>query len=169
MRFALTLLVILALALAAFVLAARWRSPGEPTLDAIYRMVFGSPDLGAVDIRSFSRRTSPNDALAAPPGTTVSKADIETAPLALEPTEIWKRLEGAITARGESFAMVAEEAGMRRYIIRTPSLRFPDTLIVELAKVESGQSIALYSASQIGYDDFKANRMRVEAILSAMK
>ena len=37
-------------------------------LAVVYETIFGSPDLGPVDFETFTRASSPNTALACPPG-----------------------------------------------------------------------------------------------------
>ncbi len=58
---------------------------------------------------------------------------------------------------------------MRRYVVRSRWMRFPDTLTVQVITRPDGNSIALYSRSQIGSYDWGMNRKRIEAILESLK
>jgi Protein of unknown function (DUF1499) len=174
MRFVLWALVLVFAGLGAAMLYAKWRSPADPFLDAFYKLIAGPPDRGYVDLKSFSRGSTNNTALAAPANFwTGGKPDIETNPVALLEAEILSRLEATISRDGSSFSMVEErrepDGLMRRYVVRTPLMRFPDTLTIRLVAGANGTGIALYTASQLGSRDQGTNRKRIEAILAALK
>jgi uncharacterized protein (DUF1499 family) len=174
MRFVLWILILAVLALVAAGLFAKWRFPDDPINDAFFRLVFGPPDQGPFDMANPKRTGASNDALAAPRGYLKEIApDIETNPVHGTPEDVFKRIETLLTVQGWHIAMVQEAAepdgAMRRYVVRTKWLRFPDTLTVQLVKGPDSMGIAMYSRSQIGNYDWGVNRARIEMILQGLK
>nr|WP_256477787.1 DUF1499 domain-containing protein [Aurantimonas marianensis] len=50
----------------------------------------------------------------------------------------------------------------RRYVARTPVLRFPDTVDAEAIAGDGGTQLRLYSRSLLGHSDFGANAARLK-------
>jgi uncharacterized protein (DUF1499 family) len=174
MRFVLSVLIAAVIGLCVLAIYAMIRSPGEPVHDALYKLVFGTPDLGRVELRALKRSGSRNDAFAAPPGySRDTPPDLETAPVSGTPDDIFARVEDALRILGGSAALaesaVTPDGPMRRYVVRTRWLRFPDTLTVQLIKSAEGTGIALYSRSQIGSYDWGVNRKRINSIVAALR
>jgi uncharacterized protein (DUF1499 family) len=133
-------------------------------MDRVWSLIFGNPDLGAVDFQNLVRRTQPNDALICPPD------HCPNAGLDLEPP-VWpveaEHLRSIVSAVAceQPGTTSLEERGDRqmRYLVRSRLLRFPDTVNVEVVgRGENRATLALYSRSQIGRTDFGTNRRRLE-------
>jgi uncharacterized protein (DUF1499 family) len=174
MRFVLSILILAVVGLTLTGLYAKWRFPDEPITDALFHMLFGPPDQGAVDMANPKRTGASNDALAAPAGyLKTGIADIVTEPVSGTAAEIFKRIDESLVVQGWHIAIVQEAAEadgpMRRYIVRTKWLRFPDTLTIKLITGPEKTGIAMYSRSQIGSYDWGVNRSRIVSILASLK
>lgn len=164
-------LTLLAAAILVLGLAARveWSVVG---LDDLWTAIAGPADLGPVDFKTLSRRTTPNDALACPPGfCPTAKSDLDVPVFATEVAQLREELEKIALADGEvEKVFTSPHDGTERYVARSRLMRFPDTvsvLAIDLAPQRS--SIALYSRSQLGRSDFGANKARLERWLAALR
>jgi hypothetical protein len=174
MRFLIFSTLILVVAITLTIVVAKVTHVGDDWRDATYNLVFGKPDIAIVDFQTLKRRTSPNDALACPRETCAAKPDRLTETDKRTRPEIWTVIEGALFARKDDRRSVTEESTpvseTRVYVVRTPSMRFPDVLQVSLTDSPAGGTmIAIYSASQIGYSDMGANLKRIDALLKALE
>jgi uncharacterized protein (DUF1499 family) len=137
--------------------------------EGVWSAAFGPPDLGPVAFESLARRTSPNDALACPPGRCgAARSDLTPPVFALPSAELRQRLaeallrEPLVTYVGGDSRLPAD-----RYVQRTALMRYPDTIEIRYFDLgEGGSTLALYSRSQIGYSDMGANRARLERWLA---
>lgn len=133
--------------------------------------MFGPADLGAVDFARLQRRSSPNDALAAPAGFPVpARADIATPVFALDARALRDAMATALAAEPKLQRVAADaRAGTERYVQRTALLGFPDTIDILYVDLPGGRSsVAIYSRSKIGYGDHGANRARIERWLARL-
>jgi len=131
--------------------------------------VFGPADLGPVDVARLQRRSSPNDALAAPPGFAgTARADLASPVFALDARALRAAMARALAAENSLQRVDADaRAGTERYVQRTRLLGFPDTIDVLYVDLPDGRSsLALYSRSKLGYGDHGANRARLERWLA---
>ncbi len=161
------LLVILAIA--GFGLAVMRAFPGSPFgIDRLWA-AFGPADQGAVDFTRLARRVSPNDALACPPGLCAAAVPDIVSPVWDVPYhELRERLRTAVLATKGEAVQVAEAIPGRgdRFVVRTPLMRFPDTVDVMVLPAEGGKStVAIYSRSLIGRSDLGANLARIKGWL----
>jgi uncharacterized protein (DUF1499 family) len=131
-------------------------------LEGAWALVFGPPDLGAVDFATLARRRTPNDALVAPEGL-CRQADVDrVAPAHRVPAERLRAIlaEVALSERGTT--RLAATGAQDRFLVRTPFFRFPDTVNAEAVPRGEGEAaLALYSRSQIGGYDFGVNGARL--------
>jgi uncharacterized protein (DUF1499 family) len=132
-------------------------------MDRIWRLIFGNPDLGAVDFRTLLRRTQPNDALICPRDHCPHAAPDREPPAWPVAPEQLRAIVSAV-ARAEPGTSPLEDRGDQlRYLVRSRLFRFPDTVNVEIIGRPGGEAtLALYSRSQIGRSDLGANRRRLE-------
>jgi uncharacterized protein (DUF1499 family) len=158
-----TTLIVLGLLVAAFVatLALRDRPFG---VERVWSAAFGPPDLGPIDFTRLVRRSTPNDALVCPPGLCGSAMpDVLSSIYALSPHDLRSRF--AAIALEEPGAVQVGEAGSGRgdrFVVRTPLMRYPDTVDVMVLPIEGGRStVALYSRSQLGRSDLGTNLQRL--------
>lgn len=124
----------------------------------------GPADLGDVDFATFTRRDTPNDALACGEGLCAAKADVPAPVFTLAAEELYARIQPAL-AQEPRLELVAKEPGrgVFRYVQRSLVFRFPDTINVQVVALPDGRStVLLYSRSQIGRGDLGVNRARIE-------
>jgi uncharacterized protein (DUF1499 family) len=126
--------------------------------------LFGPADLGPVTFDTLIRRTSPNDALACPPGICTAKSDVTPPIFAISGPELEKAFAKVIASEPRVELVASDDSGLtQRYVQRTRIMRFPDTIVVKFIDLGDGRStIALYSRSQLGESDFGVNRARIE-------
>lgn len=132
---------------------------------------FGNPDLGPVAFETLERRTTPNDALACPPGFCSASSDITSPLFAIEVTELRRLFQQAIAEEPLLTRIDADDGALtERYIQRSSGLRFPDTINIRYIDRGEGRStLALYSRSQIGRNDLGVNRARLERWLGKLE
>jgi uncharacterized protein (DUF1499 family) len=154
------------LALAVAVLAA-----GQlHLLDTAYTRLFGPPDLGPVAFERLIRRASGNDALACPPGECGSaEVNIRPPTYAASANELRQRVRQHFAGQG-AVLVAADDAELHdRFVVRTPLLRFPDTVDVQIFPADAGHaSLAVYSRSQLGIYDFGTNLRRLRRLFEAL-
>lgn len=133
--------------------------------------LFGPADLGDVDFATLVRRSSPNDALACPPGRCTASSDLEVPEFTVDADALRQGL--AAVARSEwRLERIASDDQTRRdrYIQRSTLLGFPDTIVVEFLELPGRRStLAIYSRSKLGYSDLGANRARIERWLGKLQ
>jgi uncharacterized protein (DUF1499 family) len=133
--------------------------------------LIGPADLGPVNFETLKRRTSPNDALACPPGLCSVKSDVAPPVFAVGAPELQKAFAKVIASEPLVTQVARDESGFSaRYVQRTKIMRFPDTVNVRFIDLGEGRStIALYSRSQLGEGDFGVNRARIERWLAKLE
>jgi hypothetical protein len=161
--FALALLAVLALSATVFVATTK----EESVLAAAYELVFGSPDMGAVEFEVFTRGSKPNTALACPAGF-CKNAPSDFVPPVYPVSE--EKLRALITAKvlaEPDTSPVYRHASpglptQDRYIQRTPLMRFPDTINIRFIPLtENTSTLAIFSRSQLGHSDMGVNLARI--------
>jgi uncharacterized protein (DUF1499 family) len=162
-RTAIALLIVLAAAALHFALTSR----EESLLAAVYELVFGSPDLGAVDLETFARAATPNTALACPAGfCRNATADFDPG--------VHQGSEEDLRRRFTEFALAQPRVvpvyrhalpglpTQDRYVQRSRLMSFPDTIDVRfIGLTETTSTLAIYSRSQIGRSDLGVNLARI--------
>jgi len=127
-----------------------------------------------VDPAVIALRGTPNEFLAAVPGTT---AAIPHLPLAIQPLSPRDLLTcfDAVARAQPRVAVVAGDVGSLwiTYVQRSRLIGFPDYVTVKAVPQETGMGDAgagliVYSRSRYGYGDFGVNRRRVTAWLEAL-
>jgi uncharacterized protein (DUF1499 family) len=142
--------------------------------DALWTDLFGQPDVGAYDFDLPKRTGKPNDSLACPePSVACANVPVDHWTPVFEAAgpvvfDVARRLIEAMPG-----AVVVEDQGERlqlRAVVRTPLLRFPDTLSIRVREPAPGQAeVWLYSRSQIGHFDFGANDRRIRDLLRQLQ
>jgi uncharacterized protein (DUF1499 family) len=132
--------------------------------------LLGDPDLGTVAIETVQRQTSPNDALACPKEFCVSRSDLTTAVYAIPASGLRAAFSNVIASEPKITIVETNDAEMTdRYVQRSATLGFPDTIVVKFLDRPEGQStLALYSRSRFGESDFGANLARIERWLDKL-
>lgn len=132
--------------------------------------LFGPADLGPVAFETLARRTTPNDALACPPGICQAQSEVTPPEYAASATDLREAFARVITAEPRLTAVASDDATLTdRYIQRSALMRYPDTIVVRFFDLPEGRStIALYSRSQLGHGDMGVNRARIERWLAKL-
>nr|WP_246734208.1 DUF1499 domain-containing protein [Oharaeibacter diazotrophicus] len=133
--------------------------------------LFGDPDTGPFDFAHPIRTGWPNDALACPPGECADAApDIATTPSTRPAADVLADLRRLVAALPG--AVVVEDVpaeGRFRAVVRTPLLRFPDTVSVRVAALADGRTgVWIYSRSKVGSADLGTNRRRLAGLLAGL-
>ena len=140
--------------------------------EKVWEARFGSPDLGTVQFEDFAKGPLPNQALACPNGVCRDgDRDIISLRYGLSVDELRIAL---LTALDQEDSLERVDDGKDplrlRFVQRTRLLRFPDTIRVQLFSLDAQTTtIALYSQSQVGVDDFGINKARLQRWLSRLK
>lgn len=132
----------------------------------VLKLIAGPADQGPADFANLRTRGTPNDALVAPEGYVQGKRTIDAvAPIFDHPAE---KVRLAIRQVALAEALVeqvgSDNAGLHdRYVQRTPTMRFPDTLDIKVIPLEGGKStVAVYSRALVGIRDYGVNRARID-------
>lgn len=131
-----------------------------------WSLIAGSADLGRYDFAAGRRRDTPNDALACTQGACASP-DVVIPATTLSPAAAIEAAESRL--RGiERFTERVDDRSdpdYARFVVRTPLMRFPDTIDVLADASAAGETwIKAYSRSQLGRSDLGANRNRLQRL-----
>lgn len=123
-------------------------------------------DVGSMDLRSFDRATSPNDALACPAGRCKAKGDIESPVFPVALNSLMAHAKRVISEQPRT-RLIASDDQLEQlvFVQRSRFLGFPDTIWIQGLTIKAGSSLIIYSRSNYGYSDFGVNRERVRAWL----
>lgn len=124
----------------------------------------------AVDFTALELHWKPNQFLLAPPGTT--KASPHAAPpvFAVPPERLRDALLAVIGDEPSAKVLERSADGMIFTAVqRTPLMRYPDFISLEVRPVEGGSTFLAYSRSVFGVRDFDVNRKRIERWLAAVR
>lgn len=128
----------------------------------------GDPDLGYIDFPSVTKTRRPNQFLLCPKDICKNETPDAEPPVFKMTKERLKT--NFITALGTEGRSTVDDAGdSLRFIMRSPILRFPDTINVEFFDVQDGATLAVYARAQIGYRDFRVNEKRVRRWISTLE
>jgi uncharacterized protein (DUF1499 family) len=122
----------------------------------------GLPPAAPVDFGTLRLPSSPNAALAAPPGMTRER-HTEIPVFGIGPDAAWALLRKL----GDGMArvwLVAEWPELRQaqWVARSRLANFPDLINAEVRQLGGGTGLFLYSRSLTGYSDFGVNGRRIE-------
>ena len=143
--------------------AGLWLSDGAP-----YQLVAGPPDLGRADFAAGNRPSNQFVACAAA-DTGCREEGLTLAVVETDPATLVARVE-AVASRQPRTVRVDDGSDPlhRRYVQRSPLMRFPDTVSVDAVPVAGGTALRVSSRAQLGVDDFGANEDRVRRWLAAL-
>lgn len=133
----------------------------------IIRTAGHDPDIWHVDPTNITRTGRPNDALAAPVGTTRAEPDIVLIPLHRPARELLASLDAV--ARAEPRVKVvagSPETGRITYVQRSAIIGFPDYISVTAVETEAGNGLVLWSRARYGYSDLGVNQARLQRWLA---
>ena len=124
---------------------------------------FGPADLGDVEFETLERRTTPNDALACP-GSLCGQSDMLPPIFSVDAGDLRKAMRKALMGeRRLTLVDVRDNPPTDRYVQRSETMHFPDTIVVRYIELGPSRStVAIYSRSQLGRKDFGVNLARIE-------
>ena len=137
--------------------------------DRFWSDTLGSLDTGPFDFDLPNRTGKMNDALACPPGDCAGTS-LSTPAFPVPPETLLATVRALLEAQpGTEIVADDPEAMTLRAVVRTPLLRFPDTVSIRVRRSPDGVSgLWLYSRSRIGYSDLGTNAARLEALIAAL-
>lgn len=144
-----------------FLLSAAWFfGTGS---EQVWTWLGGPADQGPAERLGEERRRQPSDSLACSPATCQAGFDIALPVYPGPPAALMQRLDGIVLADRDHLLRVDDRTrpDYRRYVARTPVLRFPDT--IEALALPSGEdsALVLYSRSLLGANDLGTNHARL--------
>ncbi|MDZ4841313.1 MAG: DUF1499 domain-containing protein [Hyphomicrobium aestuarii] len=130
----------------------------------------GDPDLGPVVFETLQRRTSPNDALACPPGFCKALIDVATPVYGLPARDLRAAFVKVIASEPRVSNVDSNDATLTdRYVFRSLTMGYPDTVVVRFIDQPDGRStLAIYSRSQLGRSDLGANKAHITRLLAKL-
>lgn len=164
MKILLIIVIIAILTALAFVGYGRERS---------WRLLFGNPDLGALDLMNIKRTSKPHDALLCSPDTCTSGAKMSAAlPVyKVSGSDLIELIDKAFQESGLIYERVDDRSNPleARYVTRTSLMRYPDTnQFLAIDNADGTSSLIAYSRAQIGYSDRGNNLKRLKAITAKL-
>ena len=130
--------------------------------ERVWTWYAGPADQGRVPTLGAERRQKPTDSLACSPGICAARLDISLPDYREPPAELIQRLDRIILS-DRRLARVDDGSrpDYRRYVARTPVLRFPDTIEARALARGEGSALILYGRSLLGANDWGANHGRL--------
>jgi uncharacterized protein (DUF1499 family) len=160
--------LLIALLIAAVAAAALLLTPlGDRPLAALFPAGAAEP----VDFATLPPPDRPNRYLVCPPGLCRATPDAESAVFDVPVDRLRERWREVVGAQPRVVRLGAGDDGLQHdYVQRSAHFRFPDIVTVRfVALAPSRSSLAVYSRSVFGRDDFGVNRERVEAWIGALR
>jgi uncharacterized protein (DUF1499 family) len=134
---------------------------------------FGNPDLGEVDFMLLKRSKTPNDAVVAPETFERFKAlrpELTSPIYEVMPAQLFKAIDERLLAMPETERVSFNETVLvARYVVRTPTIGWPDTVNIKIIPHGPGRSAILASSrAKFGMRDFGVNKARLEALIAGL-
>ncbi len=122
------------------------------------------------DPLTVQRQGNGNSVLVAPAGLAASTVDEEAPVYPVPPEELMMALDAAALSRPRVRRLAGEPAALfATYVERSTVMAFPDYISVRVLPAEGGSTLAIYSRSRYGSNDWGVNRTRVSAWLEALE
>lgn len=140
--------------------------------ERVWRLA-GDPDQGPVDWDDIERSPNPNDALACSIAACATPAEVTLPLYDATPEALLKEADEIIRGGALSGTIHRVDDGQnplaKRYVIRTPTMGYPDTLNLGVRAIEGKAGLLLYSRSLLGRSDLGANARRLQTIIDALR
>lgn len=121
------------------------------------------------DPATVALRGTPNEYLAAPPGTTAAPPHLETGVVGEAPRALLVHFDAVARAQPRTRPVAGDlDSLMLTYVQRSAVVGFPDYVTVKAVPLGEGAGLIVYSRSRYGRDDFGVNRRRVHAWLGEL-
>ena len=139
--------------------------------DEMLTMVFRSADHVAIDFATLALDGRPNQHLVCPEGFCAAPPHAASPVFEISATALRDRWMAMIADQPRVTRTGTDDAAALHYdfVQRSLVFRFPDAITVRFIALDAGRAtLAIYSRSYYGHDDFGVNRRRVEAWLAAL-
>jgi len=135
-----------------------------------WTLLVGSPDRGQLQIQSFKRSRTDNDALACTSGIRTD-CDITLPTFEDRPEILIERLAQRIESVDPLARRVDDATNplQLRYVTYSPTMRFPDMINIEAIRHNDGRTgLLAYARAQLGKRDMGANKARLKLYLKEL-
>ncbi len=124
-----------------------------------------------LDFKTLRRPKSPNTYLVAPAGFADHAGPDEAAPIfECSAEQLFSQVEALIAARKDWRLKASDpQTGRISFIAVSKLLKFKDDVDIAVLPVNGKSTLAIYSASRVGYSDMGANAKRVKQILAGLE
>ncbi len=139
--------------------------------DEMLTMVFGPADHVAIDFATLVLDGRPNQHLVCPEGFCAASPHAASPVFEISAAALRDRWMAMIERQPRVTGTAADAAALHYdFVQRSLVFRFPDAITVRFIALDEGRAtLAIYSRSYYGRDDFGVNRRRVEAWLAALE
>ena len=124
-----------------------------------------------LDFQALTRPKSPNTFLLAPAGFADQAGPDEAGPVFdCSPENLFGQVEALVAMRKDwQLKALDAQTGRISFIAVSKLFKFKDDIDVAILPVDGKSTLAIYSASRVGYSDMGANAKRVKEILASLK
>ena len=139
--------------------------------DEMLTMVFGPADHVEIDFATLALDGRPNQHLVCPEGFCAASPHAASPVFEMSATALRDRWMAMIERQPRVTRTGTDDAALHYdFVQRSLVFRFPDAITVRFIALDEGRAtLAIYSRSYYGRDDFGVNRRRVEAWLAALE
>ena len=124
-----------------------------------------------LDFQTLTRPKSPNTYLLAPAGFADQAGPDAAGPVFdCSPENLFSQVEALVAMRKDwQLKALDAQTGRISFIAVSKLFKFKDDIDVAILPVDGQSTLAIYSASRVGYSDLGANAKRVKEILASLK
>ena len=139
--------------------------------DSLLAVLFGPVEIQDIDFETLEPTDRPNRYLVCPPNLCAAEADRESPVFEIPAPALRARWMRMIAAQPRTSAGAADDAALQYdFVQRSRLISYPDTVTVRFIALDGNRStLALYSRSNYGYDDFGVNQARIEDWLAQLQ
>ncbi len=139
--------------------------------EATLTMIFGPADPVAIDFATLAPDGRANQHLVCPEGFCAASPHAASPVFEISATALRDRWMAMIERQPRVIRTGTDDAALHYdFVQRSSVFRFPDAITVRFIALDEGRAtLAIYSRSYYGHDDFGVNRRRVEAWLAALE
>jgi uncharacterized protein (DUF1499 family) len=124
-----------------------------------------------LDFQTLERPKSPNTYLVAPAGFVDHAHPDEEGPIFFcSPESLFSQVEALVAMRKDwRLKALDAQAGRISFIAVSKLLKFKDDVDIAILPDDGKSTLAIYSASRVGYSDLGANAKRVKELLASLE
>ncbi|WP_404384625.1 DUF1499 domain-containing protein [Caenispirillum salinarum] len=139
--------------------------------DAVWSTLFGPPERHAVVFETWDRAPAGNEYILCPAGLCPGQTHGEAPEFAVPATDLKAAWDRVVASKPHTERLAWDDAAMQGdWEVRTPLLRFPDTVTVRFVPLaEDRSTLAVFSRSHYGKSDLGTNGRRVTQWLDDLR